>query len=270
MQRAKYDTARRDLDVQYQRKKRDLEERMLAKRESELAIYKKQLDEVMGQSFRVSLEDVKLDEYSPEMQIFPISAFIKVNNRRKVVGADLRIPGHEARILWKNRGFIRAEAEVTLMPGGDDVVVTSIEIMDDVSDRRYSSRLMGKFGRDGPFIVYRGGVVLDTRTGLMWAAWDNGSDIDWQGAKQYCENYRGVGYTDWRMPTISELQAIYDERAEKHYSIIKYINLTGCCPWASETRGSEAANFRFDGGVRYWDLQALSHDRRALPVCGGN
>jgi hypothetical protein len=51
---------------------------------------------------------------------------------------------------------------------------------------------------------------LDTRTNLMWAAKDNGSAIDWQNAKSYCENYRGGGYADWRLPTMNELVGLYD------------------------------------------------------------
>lgn len=64
--------------------------------------------------------------------------------------------------------------------------------------------------RDGRFIVYDNGTVLDTRTNLMWAAKDNGSNINWQNAKEYCENYRGGGYTDWRVPTQDELAGLYD------------------------------------------------------------
>src|ERR1035437_8847883 len=68
----------------------------------------------------------------------------------------------------------------------------------------------GEKTRDGRFIAYDNGTVLDTRTNLMWAAKDNGSNINWQGAKGYCENYRGGGYTDWRMPTQDELAGLYD------------------------------------------------------------
>ena len=35
----------------------------------------------------------------------------------------------------------------------------------------------GETGRDGRFIAYDNGKVLDTKTNLMWAAKDNGSDI---------------------------------------------------------------------------------------------
>jgi hypothetical protein len=44
----------------------------------------------------------------------------------------------------------------------------------------------------------------------MWAAKDNGSYINWANAKSYCENYRGGGYADWRMPTQDELAGLYD------------------------------------------------------------
>ncbi|WP_219738852.1 DUF1566 domain-containing protein [Desulfonema limicola] len=27
--------------------------------------------------------------------------------------------------------------------------------------------------------------------------------------KQYCENYRGGGYSDWSMPAIEELEGLY-------------------------------------------------------------
>src|SRR5271157_3353252 len=73
----------------------------------------------------------------------------------------------------------------------------------------------GGIARDGRFIAYDNGTVLDTRTNLMWAAKDNGSDIEWQDAKFYCENYRGGGYKDWRMPTLDELEGLYDAKKSR-------------------------------------------------------
>ena len=90
--------------------------------------------------------------------------------------------------------------------------------------------------RDGSFIAYDNGTVLDTRTNLMWAAKDNGSDINWANAKSYCENYRGGGYTDWRMPTQDELAGLYD-KAKTYKSDCGYdVHLTELfhltCTWA--------------------------------------
>ena len=69
-------------------------------------------------------------------------------------------------------------------------------------------------GASRDFIAREDGTVMDTRTGLMWASRDNGKDISWQEAKSYCENYRGGGYTDWRMPTMNELAGLYDENTK--------------------------------------------------------
>jgi len=131
--------------------------------------------------------------------------------------------------------------------------------------------------RDGRFIAYDNGTVLDTKTNLMWAAKDNGSEINWQGAKSYCDNYLGGGYTDWRMPKLDELAGLYD--ATKTYKancgfwagsfnvyLTELIRLTCYAPWAFETRGSEAANFLFYNGTRYWSRQSGGNANRALPV----
>ena len=119
--------------------------------------------------------------------------------------------------------------------------------------------------RDGRFIAYDNGTVLDTKTHLMWAAKDNGSTIYWQDAKSYCENYRGGGYTDWRMPTQDELSELYDDSITRPYGfhLTKLITLTWCCVWASEERHSDRAVFDFIKGIRLW---SYTNWRRALPV----
>ena len=133
----------------------------------------------------------------------------------------------------------------------------------------------GETRRDGRFIAYDNGTVLDTRTNLMWALLDNGSNINWQDAKGYCDNYRGGGYTDWRMPTQDELAGLYD--AAKTYKsdcgddihLTELIRLTCGALWASETRGSAASAFRFRDGERGWAPQSGGRGLRALPVCFG-
>jgi hypothetical protein len=125
--------------------------------------------------------------------------------------------------------------------------------------------------KDGPFIAYDDGTVLDTRTGLMWASKDNGRDINWRNAKSYCDNYRGGGYSDWRMPTQDELAGLYDrnKKNRRGYDVTDLIEITACCPWASETRGSEAAIFSFHDGKRYWSDASDASHYRALPVRSG-
>jgi hypothetical protein len=123
------------------------------------------------------------------------------------------------------------------------------------------------------FNAYDNGTVLDSRTNLMWAAKDNSENINWADAKAYCENYRGGGYSDWRMPTQDELEGLYDssnssKATQRNYNVklTKLIQLSACCPWASETRSSEAAIFNFAYGNRDWYPQSGNDDYRALPV----
>ncbi len=128
----------------------------------------------------------------------------------------------------------------------------------------------------GRFILHRTNeTVLDTQTNLMWAAKDNGSDLSWTDAKSYCENYRGGGYDDWRMPTQDELVSLYDAKKTRPapcYSSFdihvttKLIEITCFAPWASETRGPDAAQFNFVLGSRFWYLQSHTYGTRALPV----
>ena len=130
---------------------------------------------------------------------------------------------------------------------------------------------------DGRFTAYYNNTVLDTKTNLMWASKDKGSNINWANARSYCENYRGGGYSDWRMPTQDELAGLYD--AGKTYMsdcgddvhLTDLIRLTCTLAWASEKRGSEAAYFGFYYGGRNWfQLVSQSHGNlRALPVRSG-
>jgi hypothetical protein len=151
-----------------------------------------------------------------------------------------------------------------------------VEVSPTRVEQRPSPASGSEIGRDGRFIAYNNGTVLDTRTNLMWAAKDNGSDINWANAKSYCEYYRGGGYTDWRMPTQDELAGLYD--SSKSYKATQWgyyvrltelIQLSKCCPWASETRGSDAARFGFGSSRRDWDRQSNGSDGRALPVRSG-
>jgi len=133
---------------------------------------------------------------------------------------------------------------------------------------------------DGRFIAYDNGTVKDTKTGLMWAAKDGGKAIDEADLKTYFNNYRTGGYADWRMPTIDELEEIYDEGTEnKHgYHITKLIDLAGEWVWGLDGRdlatsfgfieGSTAVAF-FDGpgsGTWYQAKKAEGGGARPLPV----
>ena len=138
-----------------------------------------------------------------------------------------------------------------------------------------NSSTAGEKARDGRFIAYDNGTVLDTKTNLMWAASDNGSIINWADAEFYCENYRGGGYKDWRMPTLDELAELYDETKTyksdcgdgRDLHLTALIHLRCGWVWSSDTRGSTAAYFIFYHVKDKWSSQAdVAFNFRALPV----
>jgi len=128
---------------------------------------------------------------------------------------------------------------------------------------------------DGRFIAYDNGTVKRYKTGLMWAAKDNGEDMNWAAAKRYCENYRGGGYADWRMPTVEELKGLAEPKPTylveiRHLYITMLIELSSTGVWASETDGSKAHGYSFDYPPGPFVIdQSLSDDYRALPVRSG-
>ncbi|MFC1794261.1 DUF1566 domain-containing protein, partial [Planctomycetota bacterium] len=63
------------------------------------------------------------------------------------------------------------------------------------------------------------GTVADKATGLMWMKVDSGTleagkhkdgKLNWQEALDWAENLEYVGYSDWRLPNVKELQSIVD------------------------------------------------------------
>lgn len=140
---------------------------------------------------------------------------------------------------------------------------------------RSSSPRVSIIGRDDRFIAYSNGTVLDKITKRMWAAKDNGYNINWPNAKSYCENYRGGGYKDWRMPTQDELDWFYDanksrlaacDRSNNIHFATELIDISCCCVWAVETHGSDAAGGNYFTGGKGWVSQSNQYFTRALPV----
>jgi len=54
----------------------------------------------------------------------------------------------------------------------------------------------------------RGPVVIDNKTGLMWQRERAPNSMTHEKAIEYCENLSLGGYSDWRLPSISELKTL--------------------------------------------------------------
>lgn len=57
------------------------------------------------------------------------------------------------------------------------------------------------------------GSFTDTATGLLWQLEDDGVERNYQEARAYCKGLLLAGFSDWRLPTLSEFQAL--EKAAK-------------------------------------------------------
>lgn len=52
-------------------------------------------------------------------------------------------------------------------------------------------------------------IWVDPASQLMWTATDNRASVSALQAARYCEALHTAGFADWRLPTIDELQFIY-------------------------------------------------------------
>jgi hypothetical protein len=116
----------------------------------------------------------------------------------------------------------------------------------------------------------------DPATGLTWTTEDNGSPVNWNQATAYCSNLRLGGYSDWRLPTIDELQGIYDpgsrvpgswRNGEANWRVKGNLKLSGV-PWSSTQKNAEEAwRFNFSDGERYsMNISNAGSSKRALCV----
>lgn len=124
------------------------------------------------------------------------------------------------------------------------------------ADTQGEKKLPKETGKDGQFTSYDDGTVLDTKTKLMWMGRDNGSGMSWPDAKKYAQDYHGAGYSDWRLPTLAEVSALYDKAktrktfcapavddlgaAADEVHLPETIHLTCTRVWTSQERGDKA------------------------------
>jgi hypothetical protein len=128
---------------------------------------------------------------------------------------------------------------------------------------------------------------IDPSTGLMWTGKDNGADMNWRKATEYCKNLQLAGYSDWRLPSIEELEGIHQRNAKAPGEVPKShkreaffytfeikgnIFLTGN-PWSASRIDDDPSHppefgwfVYFNEGSRIYEKLSDSHSKRALCV----
>lgn len=120
------------------------------------------------------------------------------------------------------------------------------------------------------FVANGDGTVSDSKTGVVWADRDNGSNVNWDTARQYCAG-KGAG---WQLPTVAQLQGLFDASGKYTQRCLSWtcpvtplIRLSSIAPWSSETNGSfEAWIVDLTVGTRYSNPVAGAYVNRALCV----
>lgn len=114
------------------------------------------------------------------------------------------------------------------------------------------------------FQVSGEGSVSDAESGLHWTTRDNQADIGWHKATTYCHELVLDKSSSWRLPTIEELEGIFDERGYRGPLSVK---ISRASSWSSTRDGSSAAlYFDFNYGRQGSSALEMSSDLRALCV----
>ncbi|MDA3899082.1 MAG: DUF1566 domain-containing protein [Spirochaetes bacterium] len=66
-------------------------------------------------------------------------------------------------------------------------------------------------GTDAPSVRFSdngNGTITDNMTGLMWLQSPDSTKRGWRGAITYCEGLDYASHSDWRLPTVNELETL--------------------------------------------------------------
>jgi hypothetical protein len=107
----------------------------------------------------------------------------------------------------------------------------------------------------------------DPATGLIWALKDNGADVGFMLARDYCTNLRTGGFSDWRLATIDELEGIYDSKSKQLVKIKGSIQLGATGVWSgSSIPSGEVWSFYFNYGGRS-PMRTQGHSTTGRALC---
>jgi hypothetical protein len=119
-------------------------------------------------------------------------------------------------------------------------------------------------------------VWTDPATKLTWTRSDNAMDSTWQQAVDHCRSLQSGGAQTWRLPTIDELQTLYDKSQNVNgYHVKGNLQLSGS-EWSSTPNSigervsvaseTEAWFYTFALGRRYTTRPEINSFFRALCV----
>ncbi len=148
------------------------------------------------------------------------------------------------------------------------VLVVWQSILAPVIDRE--DKRTSLFSRPSFLMDAKGGVLIQPVTGLEWTQSDNGRDIDWRGASNWCDSLSA----GWRLPSVDELSSVYDLKGtvttdcgENICKVSPLFHLTGPMFWSSDGKvSSEEWSVSLNRDYRSSNTVSNFHDKRVLCV----
>ena len=123
------------------------------------------------------------------------------------------------------------------------------------------------FGANGVHRDSAKGIVIDTRTGLVWQddAAAATTTATWANAITTCENLVLGGYSDWRLPNVNELKSIRDMSRSSPAIDTAFVNTATNLYWSSTSYAAAATNawdvYFYHGDVNYNDKGVSNYVR---------
>lgn len=76
-------------------------------------------------------------------------------------------------------------------------------------------------------------TLTDSETGLIWQQ-SAGPALNWNAAETHCGDFSLGGYPDWRLPILTELQALIDDTYDPEINPLFQIERGGFTYWSSD------------------------------------
>ncbi len=107
------------------------------------------------------------------------------------------------------------------------------------------------------------GTVTDTRRKIMWQKGDNGKEVTFEQAQEYCKKLRLGGHTDWRLPKPDERDtAVAVELMMPMHASLAYIRFD--LYWSSDPTALLPFNYHPARGAVVSGVYPAGKDDRAF------
>lgn len=119
---------------------------------------------------------------------------------------------HDLETLWAFQEKVRALRHFYISYKNVDALKFDFHQQLDRLTKIGFIKLVDEVQKEGSIPGDSARVYSDPQTGLMWTIRDNGKNVTWPQADDYAQQLRLGGWSDWRLPTIDELEELHDPK----------------------------------------------------------